>query len=150
MTRRAVLTGPLGPMTLHERAGRIVALDWFANPGEGSALLDAAVRQLEAYFAGRLTAFDLPLDYGTGFQERVRRAMAAIPFGQTRTYGDLAKDIGVTAQAIGQACGANPLPVIIPCHRVVGASNLGGFSAKGGVESKVYLLKHEGAASLLL
>ena len=150
MTNRAVLTGPLGPMTLHEGAGRILSLDWHAFPGQGSAVLDEAVRQLNAYFAGKLTDFDLPLDYGSGFQERVARAMAAIPFGQTRTYGDLAKEIGVNAQAIGQACGANPLPILIPCHRVLGATTLGGFSAKGGVETKVYLLKHEGAASILI
>jgi methylated-DNA-[protein]-cysteine S-methyltransferase len=76
--------------------------------------------------------------------------MCAIPFGETRTYGDLAKDLGVPAQAIGQACGANPVPVIVPCHRILGASGLGGFSAPGGVETKVALLKHEGAASLLI
>ena len=150
MTNRAVLQGPLGPMTLHEGARRISAMDWHAFPGQGSAVLDEAVRQLSAYFAGKLTDFDLPIDYGSGFQERVARAMAAIPFGRTRTYGDLAKDIGVNAQAIGQACGANPLPILIPCHRVLGATTLGGFSAKGGVETKVYLLKHEGAASLLI
>ncbi len=76
--------------------------------------------------------------------------MCAIPFGETRTYGDLARALGVPAQAIGQACGANPVPVIVPCHRVLGAAGLGGYSAPGGVETKVALLRHEGAASLLL
>ena len=70
--------------------------------------------------------------------------MAAIPFGQVRTYGDLARDLGVSAQAMGQLCGANPLPVIVPCHRVVGAAGLGGFSGAGGVETKAWLLRHEG------
>lgn len=147
---RASLITPLGPVTLTESAGVITALDWHASPGTGSALLTEALRQLQAYFDRRLTRFDLPLDFGSGFQAQVRRAMAAIPYGQTRRYGDLAREIGAPAQAIGQACGANPLPVLIPCHRVLAANGLGGFSAKGGVEGKVLLLKLEGAASLLI
>ncbi len=78
------------------------------------------------------------------------RAMCAIPFGETRTYGDLARALDAPAQAIGQACGGNPVPIIVPCHRILGASGLGGYSAPGGVETKVALLKHEGAASLLI
>ncbi|MCB2130957.1 MAG: MGMT family protein, partial [Rhodobacteraceae bacterium] len=66
------------------------------------------------------------------------------------TYGDLAKELGAPAQAIGQACGANPVPIIVPCHRILGAGGLGGFSAPGGIETKVALLRHEGAASLLI
>ncbi len=147
---RAVLTGPLGPVTLTEVGGVIVSLSWRAEPGESSDLLREATAQLAAYFHGRLTVFDLPLDWGAGLQGQVRRAMAAISFGQTRTYGDLARDLGAPAQAIGQACGANPIPVLIPCHRVLGARGLGGFSARGGVETKVWLLRHEGAASLLI
>jgi len=147
---RASLITPLGPVTLTETAGVITALDWHASPGAGSPLLTEALRQLQAYFDRRLTRFDLPLDFGSGFQAQVRHAMAAIPYGETRRYGDLARDIGAPAQAIGQACGANPLPILIPCHRVLAASGLGGFSAKGGVESKVFLLKLEGAASLLI
>lgn len=76
--------------------------------------------------------------------------MQDIPLGETRTYGDLARDLSVPAQAIGQACGANPIPVIIPCHRILGSSGLGGFSGAGGVETKVWLLRHEGAAGLLI
>ena len=147
---RASLITPLGPVTLTETAGVITALDWYDSPGAGSPLLTEALRQLQAYFDRRLTRFDLPLDFGTGFQAQVRHAMAAIPYGETRRYGDLAREIGAPAQAIGQACGANPLPVLIPCHRVLAANGLGGFSAKGGVESKVFLLKLEGAASLLI
>lgn len=150
MTARAVLTGPFGPLTLHESGGVLTRMTWGAEPGEGSALLTEAVRQLAAYFDGGLQAFDLPFDWGTGLQAGVRRAIAAIPFGQTRTYGDLARDLNSPAQAVGQACGANPLPILIPCHRVLGARGLGGFSAKGGVETKVWLLRHEGAAGLLI
>ena len=155
------LQTPLGPVCLTETDGVIRGLHWRAAPpggddaggddaGGDSAGLREAAAQVRAYFDGRLTRFDLTLDWGTGLQAQLRRAMAAIPFGQTRTYGDLARQIGVPAQAIGQACGANPLPILIPCHRVLGASSLGGFSARGGVETKVWLLRHEGAAGLLI
>lgn len=146
----ATLQTPLGPLTLREDAGLITALEWRADPGQGSPLLTEALRQLQAYFDRRLTMFDLPLHWGLGMNEQVRRAMAAIPLGETRTYGDLARALKTPAQAIGQACGANPIPIIIPCHRILGAHELGGFSAKGGVETKVWLLRHEGAASLLI
>jgi methylated-DNA-[protein]-cysteine S-methyltransferase len=148
--KRASLDSPFGPLTLVEEGDRIVALHWRQEAGEGSALLDEAMRQVRAYFDGRLTVFDLALDWGTGLQGQVRRAMAAIPFGETRTYGDIARDVGAPAQAVGQACGANPIPIIIPCHRVLGRNTLGGFSAPGGVETKVALLRHEGAAGLLI
>ena len=95
---------------------------------------------------GRIVA----LDWGQGLHERVRRAMAAIPFGETRTYGEISAMVDAPAQVVGQACGANPIPLIIPCHRVLGARGLGGFSAPGGVETKVALLRHEGAAGLLI
>jgi O-6-methylguanine DNA methyltransferase len=151
MIRRAVIDGPLGPLTLTEEGGLITGVEWARHEiGEGSAVLDAACAQLAEYFAGTRRAFDLPLDYGTGFHEGVRRAMAAIPFSETRTYGDLAKELGAPAQAIGQACGANPVPILIPCHRVLTANGLGGYSGAGGVETKVALLKLEGAASLLI
>jgi methylated-DNA-[protein]-cysteine S-methyltransferase len=147
---RAGMDSPLGPISVEAVAGVITALHWRPGPAPDTPLLAEAIAQLTAYFDRRLTRFDLPLDYGTGFSEQVRRAMAAIPYGDTRTYGDLARQIAVPAQAIGQACGANPIPILIPCHRILAASGLGGFSAKGGVESKVFLLKLEGAASLLI
>ena len=144
------MLSPLGPISVTEMDGVITALHWHAGPAPESPLLAEAISQLAAYFDRRLTRFDLPLDFGSGFAEQVRRAMAAIPYGQTRQYGDLAREIGVPAQAIGQACGANPIPILIPCHRILAANGLGGFSAKGGVETKVFLLKLEGAASLLI
>ncbi len=149
MTRLTV-PSPFGPLTLTETAGQIIRLEWTSTPDQGSPLLAEAASQLTAYFDRRLTAFDLPLDFGTGFAARVRRAMAAIPYGETRTYGDLSRQIGAPAQAIGQACGANPIPILIPCHRVLGRATLGGFSAPGGVETKVALLRLEGAAGLLI
>jgi O-6-methylguanine DNA methyltransferase len=144
------LPSPYGPLTLTEKAGILTGLDWRAGHDDPSPLLYEAAHQLTQYFAGTLQHFTLPLDFGTGIHDGVRRAMAAIPYGETRTYGAIAKELGTNAQAVGQACGANPLPILIPCHRVLGAQGLGGFSAKGGVETKVALLRHEGAASLLI
>lgn len=141
---------PFGPLSLCEEGGRLTRLLWQAREGTPTALEAEGLRQLSAYFEGRLQAFDLPLDWGEGLQGEVRREMALIPFGETRFYGDLAQRLGRPAQAIGQACGANPLPIMIPCHRVIGKTSLGGFSAPGGVETKVALLRHEGAAGLLI
>lgn len=142
---RVVVPTPFGPVTLVEALGRLIRLEWRANPGEGSPLLAEAARQMQAYFDRRLFRFDLPLDWGAGLNAGVRRAMADIPPGETRTYGQLEKLVGAPAQAVGQACGANPLPILIPCHRVTGTSWFGGFSAPGGVETKAALLRHEGA-----
>jgi methylated-DNA-[protein]-cysteine S-methyltransferase len=150
MRRSIKIASPLGPLCLHEEFGRLVALNGRADSNDSSALLRRAADQLRAYFAGELHTFDLPFDWGTGLQQKVRLAMAMIPYGETRTYGDLAKQVGAPPQAIGQACGANPLPIFIPCHRVLGAKGLGGFSAQGGVETKVWLLRHEKAAGLLI
>jgi methylated-DNA-[protein]-cysteine S-methyltransferase len=146
---RAVIMGPFGPVTLVERDGLLVGVEWRLPEVSGeSALLQEGLRQLQAYFDDRLHRFDLPMDWGMGLNESVRRAMAAIPYGETRTYGDIAKAVGAPAQAVGQACGANPLPILIPCHRVTGTGWFGGFSAPGGVETKAALLRHEGALLL--
>ncbi len=151
MIRRAVIDGPFGPMTLIEGDGVITRLVWGdQGSSDPSELVTEARGQLRAYFDGRLTRFDLPLAFLPGLGGEVQRAMVAIPLGETRTYGDLSKALGVPAQVIGQACGANPIPILIPCHRILGANGLGGFSAPGGIETKVALLRHEGAASLLI
>ncbi|MDM7933748.1 methylated-DNA--[protein]-cysteine S-methyltransferase [Tabrizicola sp.] len=142
---RAVVPTPFGPVTLVEAEGVLVRLNWGAEAGAGSPLLDEAARQMAAYFDRRLVRFDLPLDWGTGLHAATRRAMADIPMGETRTYGQIARLVGAPAQAVGQACGANPLPILIPCHRVTGTQWFGGFSAPGGVETKAALLRHEGA-----
>lgn len=144
---------PVGPVDIHEENGAITRLTWGRN-GEDvdTPVLQEAKLQLAAYFDGRLTAFDLPTDVqGSDFQRAVCDAMAAIPFGETLTYGDIAKQTGNSAQAVGNACGGNPIPIIIPCHRVMGAGGkLVGFSGAGGVETKVQLLRLEGAAGLLI
>jgi methylated-DNA-[protein]-cysteine S-methyltransferase len=147
---RATAPSPFGPLTLTEENGQITALFWGPGGGDPSPVLTEAITQLTAYFAGHLKSFTLPLAPTTGFAGKMRAAMLAIPFGETRTYGDLAREMGVTAQAVGQGCGANPLPILVPCHRILGANSLGGFSAPGGVETKVALLRHEGAGGLLI
>jgi methylated-DNA-[protein]-cysteine S-methyltransferase len=100
-------------------------------------------RQVAAYARGERRDFSLTVDYPDSFTGRVMRAMAAIPYGETRTYGDLAAGLGTSAVAVGGACGRNCLPIVIPCHRVVGSDSLGGFSASGGVAAKRALLAHE-------
>jgi methylated-DNA-[protein]-cysteine S-methyltransferase len=151
MARRSITT-QFGALTVLEKAGQIVGLDWTrVMHDDDSDVLREAIAQLKAYDAGKLEVFDLPLKVnGSVFQRDVCDAMQAIPFGYTRTYGEIASDLGVPAQAVGQACGGNPIPVIIPCHRVMGAKGLTGFSGRGGVETKVALLRHESAAGLLI
>lgn len=145
------MASPLGELTVWEEGGALTALSWEAGHETQTDLLTRAVTQLAAYFDGTLTTFDLPITiHASDAQQRACAAMAAIPFGETRTYGELAKELKLSAQAMGQLCGGNPLPIIVPCHRVLGTNGLGGFSARGGVESKVWLLRHEGAAGLLI
>lgn len=146
-----IVETPTGPFTLTEVEGAIVGAGWRGQGGDRTPLLDRAAVQIVEYFAGERCAFELPLaPGGSGLQQRFLAALSAIPFGQTRSYGDLARELGISAQAAGQLCGANPIAVIIPCHRVLGANGLGGYSAPGGVETKVWLLRHEGAAGLLI
>lgn len=148
----AVAQTRFGKLGVESNGTHIVALHWDAvSRGDVSALLAEAVAQLEAYDAGKLTKFDLPLaPKGSDFQQQVYRALLAIPHGETLTYGEIAKALGCPAQPIGQACGANPIPVIIPCHRVLAKNGIGGFSGAGGVEGKIALLKHENGFPFLL
>jgi methylated-DNA-[protein]-cysteine S-methyltransferase len=106
-----------------------------------------AIRQLKEYFAGKRREFDLPLDLrGTPLQQRVWRSLLDIPYGKTMTYGELARRVGApkAARAAGAACGANPVWLVVPCHRVIGGDGeLHGYG--GGLWRKQFLLKHEGA-----
>lgn len=138
---------PIGPLTVFEEDGAIVAVDWGWPPeSEETPLLLKARDQLEAYFEGKLKQFDLPLaPHGTPFQLKVWQALSAIPFGQVKTYGELAAELGTAPRALGGACGRNPLPVIVPCHRVLASNrSLGGYSGMDGVETKRLLLTLEG------
>jgi len=142
---------PIIDITITELEGSIIALDWGWSPfQETSPLLSEAKRQLDAYFDGDLTQFDLPLNpMGTKHQEKVWQAMRHIPYGDTATYGSLAKNIGSAAQAVGTACGRNPIPILIPCHRIVAsAGKLGGYSGDGGLYTKRALLVLEGALTV--
>jgi len=147
----AVLPSPIGPLTAVRDDGVLVGLTMGTPPAEETLgrLDDAAFsdvrEQLAEYFAGSRTSFELPLRAsGNPLQLAVWQLIAAIPYGATRTYGDLARDLGdrSLAQAVGTACGRNPLPVVVPCHRVVGADgSLVGFG--GGLERKRFLLDLE-------
>ncbi len=141
---------PVGPVLIIESAGRIAELRFASGSGpdrDDTPLLRRAERQLAEYFAKHRQRFDLPLAPApTVFQARVRQAMQDIPYGQTRSYGELAHNAGGAPRAIGQACGANPLPLIVPCHRVVSSDGLGGYSGGKGLATKRQLLALEGAA----
>ncbi len=140
----------VGIATRGERLSEIAYLSPDTRPiAPRSRLAERAVRQIERYRDDPEAVFDLPLDLrGTPFQLAVWRLLERIPRGETRTYGALAKSLGSAARAVGQACGENHFPVVIPCHRVVAASGLGGFAhARDGylLEAKRWLLKHERA-----
>ena len=150
-----IIDSPVGRLSIAEAGGAVVRIAWSdheagepqAQPGE-TPLLARAAQQLSEYFAGTRRDFDLPLDpAGTPFQRRVWTEMARIPFGATESYGALAREVGSVARAVGGACGANPIPIVIPCHRVVAEGGaLGGFSGGTGPATKRALLELEGVA----
>ena len=145
--RSLSLPSPVGRLTIDEAGDAIVAIRWADAPdSNGSPLLVEAARQLAAYFDGRLSRFDLPLaPVGSPFEARVWSAMQTIPYGETRCYGDLATAVGSAPRAVGRACGRNPIPIVIPCHRVLAKGGLGGYSGEGGLATKTQLLALEGA-----
>ncbi len=139
---------PLGPLTLTEQDGAIVALGWgWAREAEETGLLRLAREQLGEYFDGARSDFNLPLEpSGTPFQRSVWSHLLEIPYGGTESYGSVARSIGTAARAIGGACARTPIPILIPCHRVLGSNGaVGGYSGGDGIESKHYLLRLEGA-----
>jgi methylated-DNA-[protein]-cysteine S-methyltransferase len=155
MTQYRTIDSPIGPLTLAGRDSVLTHLrmvdqtyepsrnDWSSDP---SAFGDA-VEQLDAYFAGELTDFDIELDLrGTEFQRRVWEALLTIPYGETRSYGQIAQQIGApgSARAVGLANGHNPIAIVVPCHRVIGAGgSLTGYG--GGLDRKRTLLDLEKA-----
>jgi methylated-DNA-[protein]-cysteine S-methyltransferase len=148
---RTIVDTPIGPLGLiaSDTALEAVLFDGRRVRPEGeSPVLAEAARQLAAYFAGELVAFDLPLElHGTEFQRQCWLALATIPYGQTVSYGEQARRLGLgneKARAVGAANGSNPLPIVLPCHRVIGADgSLTGFG--GGLHVKRFLLELEGA-----
>ncbi len=149
---------PLGVLRLYVTDTGLCRLDLPGDeasaPGSGLTVREAVDdehapfhAQLAEYFGGRRRVFDLPLDLrGTPFQRLVWEVMRAIPWGETLTYGEIARLIGApgAARAVGLACGANPVPIVVPCHRVVAAGGLGGYSS--GADVKRFLLRLEGTA----
>ena len=141
------VASPVGPLRIDEKGDKIVAVSWTDQPSErsNSPLLAEAARQLEEYFAGKRRRFDLPLaPEGTPFEAKVWAAMQQIPYGQTRCYGDLAHAVGSAPRAVGRAIGKNPIPIVIPCHRVLAKGGMGGYSGGGGLATKHRLLALEG------
>jgi methylated-DNA-[protein]-cysteine S-methyltransferase len=144
------VTSPLATLRLFSNAGELVGVylpdqDAPDAPTRRNDVLDAAAAQLAEYFAGSRRTFELPLGpRGTGFQQRVWRALEAIPYGETRSYGELARAIGrpAASRAVGTANARNPISIIVPCHRVIAASGaLTGYA--GGMAAKRWLLDHE-------
>jgi methylated-DNA-[protein]-cysteine S-methyltransferase len=151
MDAALTIDGPLGPITVRERDGGIATIKIGAGGVQRpTPLLRAAAAQIAEYFAGTRTDFDLPLaPPSSPLQARMRDAMTAIPYGETRSYGELAVLLGSNPRAIGQACGSNPIPIVVPCHRVLAAGGrIGGFSAGDGVATKRWLLGHESRSTL--
>ena len=143
---------PVGDITVFEEDGAIVSLDWgWVADQAPSPVLQRARAQLHAYFDGDLRAFDLPLaPAGTTYRRGVWQALCAIPYGETRSYRDIAATAGGSARSVGQANGHNPVPVIIPCHRVVAATHIGGYSGGDGLQTKRWLLALENPNRTLL
>lgn len=154
----ATMPSPVGELTLYATDAGLRAVLWEIDTGgapiDGAStavedpthpVLRAAIAQLEEYFAGTRTDFELPLDpHGTAFQQKAWEVLRSIPYGETISYGEQARRLGApsAARAVGAANGRNPIPIIVPCHRVVGSDgSLTGFAA--GIESKQWLLHHE-------
>jgi methylated-DNA-[protein]-cysteine S-methyltransferase len=141
------LHSPVGDLTISEDGGAVVAIDWgWVEAQEETALLVEARQQLHDYFDGVRTVFNLPLSpSGTPYQKRVWQALCEIPSGTTRSYADIARRVGGSPRAVGGANGRNPIPIVIPCHRVIGTGGIGGYSGGDGLPTKLFLLALEGA-----
>ncbi len=142
------LHSPVGDLTVSEKNGLLVSLDWgWVREQAETPLLSSTKSLLNAYFDGDLQDFDLPLNLaGTAHQGKVWQAMMEIPYGVTESYGELARRIGSGAQAVGTACSKNPIAIIVPCHRVLAARGaIGGYSGGSGVATKTVLLRLEGS-----
>ena len=140
------LHSPVGDITVAEEDGALVSVDWgWVEKQAETPLLKRARDQLNEYFDGQRQSFDLPLaPAGTNYQRRVWAALSQIPFGTTKTYAEIAANAGGSPRSVGQANGRNPLPLLIPCHRVVATQGLGGYSGGEGIDTKIWLLAREG------
>ena len=143
---------PVGDLTVFEEDGSIVSLDWgWVEQQDLSPVLEQARDQLQAYFDRALKSFNLPLaPAGSAYQRGVWKALCDIPYGETCTYLDIVAVAGGSPRSVGQANGRNPIPLIIPCHRVVAASHIGGYSGGDGLPTKRWLLSLENPNRTLL
>jgi len=147
----AILSSPIGPIMLNSDGDRLLSI---RLGGRGPAIAEATAedpllhetaRQIRAWFEGRLRAFDLPLTpTSTVRGDELRNAICAISYGETASYGELARRARSGPRAIGQACRRNPFPIVVPCHRVIGAAqSLGYYSGGDGIETKRWLIDFE-------
>lgn len=149
----ACLVMPFGALGVRVEAGALTRLEFLATAAPAFAgrqpLIEKVHGQLQAYLADPHFVFDLPLQLaGTPFRQRVWQALREIPVGETRTYGELARQLRSSPRAVGQALGDNPVPIVVPCHRVVSSAGIGGFNhhaAGAAIEVKRWLLRHERA-----
>jgi len=144
-----IIASPVGAIAISADDDALVSIDMLgesARPDDvRHPLLDEAAEQLAAYFDGRLRKFDLPIaPPSTKRGNELRAAIVAIPYGEVANYGEVARKASSGPRAIGQACRRNPLPIVIPCHRVIAAGGkIGYYSGGSGVATKRYLLNHE-------
>ncbi|MFW5427408.1 MAG: methylated-DNA--[protein]-cysteine S-methyltransferase [Methylophagaceae bacterium] len=151
MEFQTLFNAPFGPIMLRADEHGVQGIDLFVESStivsESSDILQQLEQQLTAYFSNAHMQWDIPLaEKGTDFQQKVWRYMQAIPAGETRSYGDVSKALNSSAQAVGNACRANHFPIVIPCHRIVSKTGLGGFAGqtKGNeITVKQWLLNHE-------
>lgn len=151
MKYQAILSAPFGKLGIRCSDTDLLGIEFLPTSTKLQApvgeMAQTICAELQAYLADPQHEIDLPFELdGTHHQCNVWQAMLDIPSGQTRSYGELAAQIGSSAQAVGQACGSNPIPLVIPCHRVVGKNGLGGFMHRGDEDAlniKRWLLAHE-------
>ncbi|MCU4674585.1 methylated-DNA--[protein]-cysteine S-methyltransferase [Catenovulum sp. 2E275] len=152
-TAQAIVPTPIGKIAVFNTPQALTQIDLYADSlpyqiGHSNSLTNEITAQISAYFSGDIAQFDLPVNLaGTEFQQKVWQQLQAIPYGDSLTYGELAKKINSSARAIGGACRHNPIPIIIPCHRIVAATGIGGYSGQWRlgqkVDTKRWLLTHE-------
>ena len=146
-----ILNSKLGNLLIVSNGKTITGLNWTKKrqlPAT-SALLKTASEEIVAYLAGKLKSFSVPTETGgTQMQKAIWEMMSDIPYGKTLTYGEVAAKLKTSPRVIGNACGANPIPIIIPCHRIVGKQGLGGYSGNGGLRTKQFLLDVENGVAV--
>jgi len=137
---------PVGDITISDEDNILVSLDWGWSPfSTKTPFLESIKQRLDHYFNGENPDIDIPLKLcGTPFQKSIWQEMLKIPYGETMTYGEIAGNIGSHPRAVGTACGLNPIPIIVPCHRIIGKTGkLTGYSGGDGIETKKFLIELE-------